>query len=44
MKALKIISIVVALGIVVLLGLASRKPDTFVVSRSVSIDAPPEKI
>jgi polyketide cyclase/dehydrase/lipid transport protein len=41
---LKIIAIIVVLAVVVVLVLASRKPDHFRVQRSASINAPPERI
>jgi carbon monoxide dehydrogenase subunit G len=41
---LRIIAILVVLAVVVVLVLASRKPDHFRVQRSASIDAPPERI
>lgn len=41
---LKIICIVLVVLIAVLLGLAAMKPDTFVVERQTTIQAPPEKI
>jgi carbon monoxide dehydrogenase subunit G len=44
MKMLKQISLVVLAIIIVILGLAAMKPDTFSVRRSVSIKAPPEKV
>lgn len=44
MKVLSIIGVVIALGLAALLGLAAMKPDTFRISRSVSVNAPPDKI
>jgi hypothetical protein len=44
LKILLIIAAVVAVGVVGVLVLASTKPDVFVVERSASIKAPPEKI
>jgi K+-transporting ATPase KdpF subunit len=44
MKILKIIGIVLAVLIAGVLIVAATKPDTFVVQRSVSIKAPPDKV
>ena len=41
---LKIIGIIVGAAIVIVLGLAATKPDTFSLQRATTIHAPPEKI
>lgn len=44
LKALVIIAAILALALIVVLALAITKPDDFMVARSTSIKAPPEKI
>jgi hypothetical protein len=44
LKIIGIVAAVLVLGIVVVLLLAARKPDTFQVKRSATINAPPERI
>ncbi|MQR00864.1 SRPBCC family protein [Glaciimonas soli] len=41
---LKILLAIIVVAVIGVLGLASSKPDTFTVTRSASIKAPPEKI
>lgn len=43
-KVLGAMAALLVLGVVVVLGLAAMKPDTFSVARSITVDAPPEKI
>jgi uncharacterized protein YndB with AHSA1/START domain len=43
-EIIAVIAILLALAIAAVLILASRKPDTFSVSRAAAIHAPPEKI
>ena len=43
-EIIAVIAVIIALAIVAVLILASRKPDTFRVERTASIKAPPEKI
>ena len=44
LEILTIIAVVLAIAIIIILGLASRKPDTFAVRRSVLVQAPAERI
>ena len=44
LKALAVIAVILAVAIVIVLVLASSRPNEFVVQRSASIKAPPEKI
>ena len=41
---LKIIGVVILAVVVVVLVMATMKPDTFVIQRSIGINAPPEKV
>ena len=41
---LKIIGIIVVIALVIVLGLAAAKPDTFSLQRATTIHAPPEKV
>lgn len=43
-KVLGAIALLLVAGVAVVLGLAATKPDTFSVARSITIEAPPEKI
>src|SRR3984957_13215557 len=44
LEILTIIAVVLAIAIIAILGLASRKPDTFIVRRSALVQAPAERI
>ena len=44
LEILTIVAVVLAIAIIIILGLASRKPDTFAVRRSVLVQAPAERI
>jgi hypothetical protein len=44
LKIIGIVAAVVVLGVIVVLLLAARRPDTFQVKRSATINAPPERI
>lgn len=44
LKIIGIVAAVIVVGVIVVLLLAAQKPDTFQVKRSVTINAPPDKI
>lgn len=44
MKALKTVGLLLIVGVVLVLVLAARKPNSYTVKRTVRIDAPPEKV
>lgn len=44
LKALAVVAALIAVAVIIVLALAARKPDTFVVQRSLDIRAPQDKI